>query len=221
MEIWKDIYFIDNDITYDYRGLYQVSNLGKIKSLHYNKEKILKGNKIKGDYFVVKLYKNNTQKYFLIHRLVAFHFVDGYFNGAEVDHIVPVSNGGNNFSENLRWVNKRENLNNPSTKNNHSYSSKGSKNPNFGNKGKDNSLSKVFIGINVENNEVLKFDSAGMSEENGFIATHIIQCSLINLLGYEEYKKTHITTRKTPIHKGYNWFYEEDYIKKFGDVNHE
>ena len=32
-EIWKDIYFIDNGIEYDYRGLYQVSNLGRIKSL--------------------------------------------------------------------------------------------------------------------------------------------------------------------------------------------
>ena len=32
-EIWKDIYFIDNGIIYDYRGLYQVSNLGRIKRL--------------------------------------------------------------------------------------------------------------------------------------------------------------------------------------------
>lgn len=33
MEIWKDIE--------DYEGLYQVSNLGRVKSLHYGKEKIL------------------------------------------------------------------------------------------------------------------------------------------------------------------------------------
>ena len=32
-EIWKDIYFIENGVEWDYRGLYQVSNLGKIKSL--------------------------------------------------------------------------------------------------------------------------------------------------------------------------------------------
>ena len=32
-EIWKDIYFIENGVIWDYRGLYQVSNLGRIKSL--------------------------------------------------------------------------------------------------------------------------------------------------------------------------------------------
>lgn len=32
-ENWKDIYFIDNGIIYDYRGLYQISNFGRVKSL--------------------------------------------------------------------------------------------------------------------------------------------------------------------------------------------
>ena len=32
-EIWKDIYFVENGIEYDYRGLSQVSNKGNVKSL--------------------------------------------------------------------------------------------------------------------------------------------------------------------------------------------
>ena len=38
-EIWKDIYFIQDGIEFDYRGLYQVSNFGNIKSLNYNRTK--------------------------------------------------------------------------------------------------------------------------------------------------------------------------------------
>lgn len=44
-EIWKDIYFVENGVEYDYRNLYQVSNFGRVKSLNYNhtgKEQILK-----------------------------------------------------------------------------------------------------------------------------------------------------------------------------------
>ena len=33
-EIWKDIKFIDTDgKEYDYEGLYQISNLGRVRSL--------------------------------------------------------------------------------------------------------------------------------------------------------------------------------------------
>ena len=36
-ETWKDIYFWQDGIEYDYRNLYQVSSFGNIKSLNYNK----------------------------------------------------------------------------------------------------------------------------------------------------------------------------------------
>lgn len=116
-EIWKDIYFIENEIKYDYKGFYQVSNLGNIKSLNYNhtnEEKELKILKRKDGYCYVHLQCNNNRKDFCIHRLVAHMFVKGYFDGAEVDHINCVRD--DNRSDNLRWCTTKENMNNPLTK---------------------------------------------------------------------------------------------------------
>lgn len=120
MEVWKDIYFVENDIIWDYRGLYQVSNYGNVKSLerykkNHNKlilveERIMKPFKNGDRYYRVSL----NGKKFLVHRLVAHMFVDGYFDGAEVDHID--TNIFNNRVENLKWCTAKENKNNPLTK---------------------------------------------------------------------------------------------------------
>jgi hypothetical protein len=48
------------------------------------------------------------KKWFTIHRLVAEYFVDGYFEGAVVDHID--GNKLNNNADNLRWITQRENV---------------------------------------------------------------------------------------------------------------
>lgn len=61
-------------------GLYQVSSLGRVKSLNYmntGKEKITNGN-ISGrkGYYQVDLYKKRKRKEYLIHRLVAETFLD-------------------------------------------------------------------------------------------------------------------------------------------------
>ena len=119
-EIWKDIYFFENGIEYDFRGLYQVSNYGNIKSLgngnsNNSKERILKAGKGKSGYKSVVLCKNSKQKNFLIHRLVAFVFLsESYFEGAEIDHIN--TDRTNNHVNNLRWCTSKENSNNELTK---------------------------------------------------------------------------------------------------------
>ena len=59
-----------------YEGLYQISNLGNVKSLGNNKlrkEKILKNGKTKYGYKTVCLSRNNVYKTYTIHRLVALH----------------------------------------------------------------------------------------------------------------------------------------------------
>lgn len=88
-EEWKDIYFVENGITYDFRGKYQVSNLGRVKSLNYNqkkREKILKLQKHKDGYLFIKLWKNGKQKLFLVHRLVGFMFIPNPNNLPQVNH---------------------------------------------------------------------------------------------------------------------------------------
>lgn len=107
-EIWKDII--------GYEGLYQVSNLGRVKSLSNNfsrKEKILKNHKNSGGYLRVVLNKNRKAKRYYIHRLVSEYFIDNPNNLPQIDHIN--TDRTDNRVENLRWVTHKENMNNPLT----------------------------------------------------------------------------------------------------------
>lgn len=112
MEKWKDIQ--------GYEGLYQISNLGNVKSI---KKGIIIGDVIKGGYRRIPLYKNGKYKRFMIHRLVAEAFVKNPDNKPEIDHID--GNPLNNKVDNLRWCNHTENLNNPITLKRKSIAAKG------------------------------------------------------------------------------------------------
>jgi|LakMenE18May11ns_1017448.scaffolds.fasta_scaffold9733409_3 hypothetical protein len=112
-EEWKDII--------GYEGYYQISNLGKVKSLErvvmversYGKvkltwkEKILKGAILKGGYYTIHFCVYNKKKRMLFHRLIAIHFIDNPSNLTQVNHID--GNKLNNAIENLEWVSNREN----------------------------------------------------------------------------------------------------------------
>ena len=138
MEIWKDIYFksLNDGKIYDYRGLYQVSSEGRVKSLqriiiHSNgrvqtiNEKIFKASKNSKGYHQVNLSKNGTVKRFNVHTLVAYMFIPNPENKLYIDHIIPMKNGGTNSVSNLRWiVSKKENSNNALTKINYSNATK-------------------------------------------------------------------------------------------------
>ena len=115
-EIWKDIYFIENNVVYDYRGLYQISSFGRVKSLgnhngHNSKERIRKGHKSNKGYIKVELSnKDFKRKSFAVHRLVAFMFLkETYFDGAEVNH--KDENKENNNVDNLEWCTTKYNCN--------------------------------------------------------------------------------------------------------------
>lgn len=101
-EIWKDIP--------DYEGLYQVSNLGRIKSLkfnHTNYEKILK-NSTNQNYPTIILNHNYKPKTFLIHRLVAETFIPNLKKLPCVNHINGIKT--DNRVENLEWCTYSENM---------------------------------------------------------------------------------------------------------------
>ena len=109
-EKWKDIK--------GYEGLYQVSNLGNIKSLNrttnipnakrIEKEKILKLNTRNG-YYVINLRKNGKRISKQIHRLVAEAFIPNNDNKPFVNH--KDFNRLNNNIENLEWCTQKENVN--------------------------------------------------------------------------------------------------------------
>lgn len=105
-EIWKDIK--------GYEGLYQISNLGRIKSLPRKyKNRAIKKEFIKSmsitpkGYLRVGLSKNNIIAYYSPHRLVAEAFIPNYNNKPCVNH--KDCNPSNNVVENLEWCTYKEN----------------------------------------------------------------------------------------------------------------
>lgn len=98
MEIWKDIK--------DYESLYQVSNLGNIKSI--SKNIILKQAKDKDGYLRVNLSKNGKKKTFRVHQLVYYNFKRIPPKGIEIDHILE-GNKNNNRLDNLQELSHRLN----------------------------------------------------------------------------------------------------------------
>lgn len=98
-ETWKSIT--------GYEGLYEVSNLGRVKSLKFDKEKILKPNKVKG-YLRVELLKNGQRKLLYVHRLVAAAFIPNPKGLPEVNH--KDEDKTNNSVTNIEWVSRWDNM---------------------------------------------------------------------------------------------------------------
>ena len=99
MEEWKDIT--------GYEGLYQISNLGRVKTLRTNK--IMRQEKIRSGYLRVMLSNNGNSKRFLVHRLVAQEFITNPSSLPEVNH--KDENKLNNTVENLEWCSRSYNVN--------------------------------------------------------------------------------------------------------------
>lgn len=102
-EIWKDIK--------GYEGLYQVSNLGNVMSLNYKNHgyaKLLTPKCNNAGRLWVELFNNNKKRAFLIHRLVAFAFIENPNNYSQINHID--ENPKNNNVENLEWCTQEYNI---------------------------------------------------------------------------------------------------------------
>ncbi len=86
-----------------FENLYQISNLGRVT----NSRKILKTYQINNGYECLKLVKDGVRYSYLLHRLVAEHFIPNQFNKPEVNHID--GNKSNNKVSNLEWNTVSEN----------------------------------------------------------------------------------------------------------------
>ena len=95
-----------------YEGLYEVSNMGRVKSLNYKRtgqEGILKGRKDGSGYLQVNLSKDGKCKSYKIHRLVATAFCENQMGYNEVNHIN--EDKSDNKAENLEWCSRSYNMN--------------------------------------------------------------------------------------------------------------
>lgn len=100
-EIWKDIP--------GYEGIYQINEFGEVYMMKY--KKIKKTYKNKKNYILIKLSKNNKEKTFGIHQLVACTFLNHSIDGMKkvVNH--KDLNKNNNHKDNLEIISNRENCN--------------------------------------------------------------------------------------------------------------
>ena len=148
-EIWKDIK--------DYEGHYQVSNLSRVKSIKFGKERILKPVTDRHGYSLVGLWKNNKQKTYKVHRLVAEAFIPNPYNLPQVNH--KDENPLNNNVNNLEWCNSKYNCN-------------------FGTRIERISKrrSKTVLQYDLEGNFIREWKSTAECGRNGFNQAHVAAC---------------------------------------------
>ena len=123
-EVWKNVV--------GYEGLYQVSNLGNVRSVDRNifngktlakkRGKTMKSYVVRNGYVSTRLSKNGEVKNCLVHRLVAMAFIPNPNNLPQVNH--KDENKQNNHVDNLEWCDRLYNNNYGTAKARHSASKK-------------------------------------------------------------------------------------------------
>lgn len=136
-ETWKSIS--------GYYGIYEVSNLGRVKSLKQDKimGKILKPRRCTKGYMCVSLYNKMIAKQFKIHRLVLTEFVGSCPDGMEGMHLD--DDKSNNKLSNLMWGTSSENN---KMKYDHGHG--------FDNRGEFHSMSKLNNGNIIRIRDIYK-----------------------------------------------------------------
>lgn len=189
-EIWKDIE--------GYIGLYQISNLGRVKSLGRRgkgcslEDRILKHNINKDGYHLVNLKDvNHVAKWYSVHRLVALHFIPNPNNLPIINH--KDEDKSNNYMDNLEWC---------TIQYNNSYGTVVERQSN-NKKGQSNEwLNKPILQYSLEGEFIAEFDSTTQAAQ--FLAPVLRK-------DIEKIKKAiNNQLRKYPNGKscGFNWRYK-------------
>ena len=167
-EIWKDIP--------EYEGLYQASNLGRIKSLQRTKqrldgthiqnvnERILISKTGKYGYLKLLLHKNSIRKTYSVHRLVWSAFNGPIPEGMQINHINEIKT--DNRLENLNLMTPKENTN------------WGTRNERCAEELKNRKdQSKSILQFDLQENLVKEYPSIKQVErEKGFDHSYIVKC---------------------------------------------
>ena len=174
-EIWKPVR--------NYEGLYEVSNMGRVKSLNYRKtgkERILKVGYDECGYPLVALCKEGKMKTHRVHRLVGQAFCENLMGYTELNHID--EDKQNNRADNLEWCSRQYNV---------TYNGRAKK----AGKKTAEKLSKPVYSINKESGLITYWESAKVaSRQTGIASSNICAC----LKGRQKSCGNHI------------WFYADD-----------
>ena len=175
---------------------YQVSNLGRVKILNYRCTGRVKFRKLHADkdgYLKVGLWKNREMKNCLVHRLVAFTFLENPENKPQVNHkdedktnnFVFLNKDGsvNKEKSNLEWSTLKDNINH------------GTRNERTAKSNTNGKRSKRVIQLSLTGELIREWPSTAECGRNGFNQGHVADCC----------------NGKLPHYKGYKWMYAEDY----------
>lgn len=180
-EVWKAV------VGYD--GIYEVSNIGRVRSLRTGtrikdkSERIMRQKTDNKGYLRVNLHKNKKCKAELVSRLVAMAFIPNPLCYMEVGH--NDDNKTNNTVENLYWTNRTENL----THNNLHLKIRDKRQNNIHRV--IDALSVPVIGTNIDTGQEIRFSSMHEAEKAG--------------LGFDSSKISICCAGKRLTHKGYKW----------------
>ena len=188
LEIWRTAIYKGEP----YEG-FEVSNLGRIKSLNYRrtgKSKLRKPRKNKDGYFQVGLRKNKKTKTCLLHRLVAQTFIPNPENLPEVNHkdedktnnFVFLNEDGsiNKKKSNLEWKTHRDNINH------------GTHNERSAKTRTNGKRSKPVLQLTLDGELIREWPSIMECERNGFNQSHVCLCC----------------NGKQKTYKGFKWCYK-------------
>lgn len=175
MEEWRNVP--------GFNGKYQINistNEGRCRSTNYRRTGKIKvlANTVNKGYIYWNLTLDGKQKSRTSAYWIAITYPElvqnEYFEGAEIDHIIPLSVGGTNHPSNLRWVTHKDNINNPLTKTHRSSSLRNNQ-----------KLSKPVLQYTLTGEFIKAYPSLNEAERQTGLSKHNIRRVCDNSYGFK------------------------------------